>query len=300
MNASLIPLQQSLIPIIDRWSAGHLDYATAIPGLNLFRRETPLPPAFCLIKPSVVLVVQGDKQMYAGDKTYPYDITRFLITSLELPAKSETLSASAEKPCLGLNLELDKRLITEMVAHGEVPSKSDVTEGCVGTGRVTDKLLESFQRLVSLLDEPEAVSALLPGVMREIHYRLLTSDQGSRLRQIASVEGQGYKIAKAIDWLCLHFSEPLSIDALSSQVQMSTTTFHSHFRRLTSMTPLQYQKWLRLNEAKRLMLNDDLDAASAGYKVGYESPSQFNREYSRLFGVSPRRDVEMLRTQLVS
>lgn len=298
LNSSCSTLQQILANLIDRRSLDQLDCSTAIPGLNLFRRVEPSPPAFCLIKPSIVLVVQGNKQMLADDVAYPYDISRFLITSLELPAKSETLTASPEEPCLGLNLELDTRLITEMVAHGEVPAaEGNANGGCFGIGTVTPLILDPFRRLLELLDEPAAITALAPGIVREIHYRLLTSDQGSRLRQIASVEGQGYKIAKTINWLCLNYTAPLRIDDLAASVQMSTPTFHSHFRRLTGMSPLQYQKWLRLNEAKRLMLSEHLDAASAAYKVGYESPSQFSREYGRLFGAPPKRDIEALRSQ---
>ncbi len=293
---TLSQTQHSLVQAIERHTRGLQDCGTAITGLNLFRRNTPTPPAFCLIKPSIVLVVQGNKEVWVGDDNYPYDISRFLITSLELPARSATLVASAEKPCLGLNLALDSRLITEMVAHGEVRSSSKASAGsCVGIGSVSAQLLEPIDRMMRLLDEPEAIAALLPGLMREIHYRLLTSDQGPRLRHIASVEGQGYRIAKAIDWLCRHFAEPLHIDTLAASVNMSAPTFHSHFRRLTGMSPLQYQKWLRLNEAKRLMLSDHLEAASAAYKVGYESPSQFSREYSRLFGAPPKRDIETLR-----
>lgn len=301
INLSDSDLQPSLLPIIDRCTRGHLDCSTAIKGLNLFRREAPTPPAFCLIKPSVVLVVQGNKQMFAGDKVYPYDISRFLVTSLEMPAKSETLTASPETPCLGLSLELDSQLITEMVAHKAVPASKSINDGgCMGTGGVTKQMIDAFKRLLTLLDEPEAIHALLPGVIREIHYRLLTSDQGSQIRQFASIEGQGSRIAKAIEWLCLNYAEPMRIEDIAASVQMSVPTFHSHFRRLTGMSPLQYQKWLRLNEAKRLMLNEHLDAASSAFQVGYESPSQFSREYSRLFGMSPKRDIDNLRAQVTS
>jgi AraC-like DNA-binding protein len=291
----------ALISSLDRWSQGRLDCTTAIPGLNLFRREAPTPPAFCLIKPSIVLVAQGQKQVLAGDQHFPYDASRFLVTSIELPAKSETLTASQTEPCLGLNLALDTGMITEMIAHKEVSNqKTSESDGYFGTSLVTHALLEPLKRLMDLLDEPEAIHALAPGILREIHYRLLTSDQGHRLRQIAAVEGQGYKIAKAIDWLCLHYPEPLRIEALATSVQMSPPTFHTHFRRLTGMSPLQYQKWLRLNEAKRLMLSEHMDAANAAYKVGYESPSQFSREYSRLFGAPPKRDIEALRAQALT
>ncbi|WP_339627894.1 AraC family transcriptional regulator, partial [uncultured Pseudomonas sp.] len=170
----------------------------------------------------------------------------------------------------------------------------------VGIGAATTPLLSSFGRLLELLDEPDAIAVLAPLIQREIHYRLLMSDQAARLRQITSVDGQGYRIAKAIDWLKLNYATPLRVDDLASRVQMSTPTFHHHFRQLTAMSPLQYQKWLRLNEAKRLMLNEHLDVSSAAFKVGYESPSQFSREYSRLFGVPPKRNIEALRGKLAS
>ena len=156
-------------------------------------------------------------------------------------------------------------------------------------------LLASFARLLALLDEPDAIPVLAPLIQREIHYRLLLSDQAPRLRQITAVDGQGYRIAKAIDWLKLNYALPLRVEELAARVQMSPPTFHHHFRQLTAMSPLQYQKWLRLNEAKRLMLNEHLDVSSAAFKVGYESPSQFSREYSRLFGVPPKRDMTTLR-----
>ena len=170
----------------------------------------------------------------------------------------------------------------------------------MGIGAATTPLLSSFGRLLELLDEPDAIAVLAPLIQREIHYRLLMSDQAARLRQITSVDGQGYRIAKAIDWLKLNYATPLRVDDLASRVQMSTPTFHHHFRQLTAMSPLQYQKWLRLNEAKRLMLNEHLDVSSAAFKVGYESPSQFSREYSRLFGVPPKRNIEALRGKLAS
>jgi AraC-like DNA-binding protein len=162
-------------------------------------------------------------------------------------------------------------------------------------GTVTPTLLESFNRLTDLLDEPDAIEVLAPLVLREIHYRLLTSDQAGRLRQLASVGSQSHLVARAIDWLKSNYTTPLRIDELAKRVHMSASSLHHHFRQLTAMSPLQYQKWLRLNDARRLMLNDGFDAASAAFKVGYESPSQFSREYARLFGAPPKRDVASLR-----
>ncbi|MCD5971833.1 AraC family transcriptional regulator [Pseudomonas quasicaspiana] len=274
------------------------DFGTPIEGLGFFRREHPSPPVVCMVEPSIILVARGEKQLWVGGEGYPYDPSRFLITSLNLPANSEVLAASPEQPCLGLTLKLDVRMLAELAAQGGLsPVRDKSVVGGVGIGTVTDALLASFERLLALLEEPDAIPILAPLIKREIHYRLLMSDQASRLRQITAVDGQGYRIAKAIDWLKLNYTSALRVDELAAQVQMSAATFHHHFRQLTAMSPLQYQKWLRLNEARRLMLNEHKDVSTAAFKVGYESPSQFSREYSRLFGVPPKRDITVLRGQ---
>ena len=291
-------LPQALARTIGQRTTGPGDFETSIPGLSFFRREAPAPPTICMVEHSIVLVAQGAKQMWVGGDAYPYGTTRFLITSLNLPANSEVLEASPEAPCLGLCFRFDLRLLAELVAQGGLPLRRDKpVETGVGLGEATHAILEPFARLVDLLDEPQAIPVLAPLIQREIHYRLLTSDQAARLRQLASVDSQGHRIAKAIDWLKLNYAAPLRIDELAARVQMSTPTFHHHFRQLSAMSPLQYQKWLRLSEAKRMMLNDHLDVSSAAFKVGYESPSQFSREYSRLFGVPPKRDIATLRAQ---
>ncbi|WP_026331599.1 AraC family transcriptional regulator [Pseudomonas mandelii] len=293
--------QETLARIISEQIPKPGDYGTPIAGLGFFRREHPSPPVVCMVEPSIILVAQGEKQLWVGGEGYPYDTSRFLITSLDLPANSEVLVASPEQPCLGLTLKLDLRMLAELIVQGDLPPTRDrsVVKG-VGIGSVTPAMLASFERLLALLDEPEAIPVLAPLIQREIHYRLLKSDQAARLRQITSVDGQGYRIAKAIDWLKLNYASALRVEELAARVQMSTPTFHHHFRQLTSMSPLQYQKWLRLNEARRLMLNEHQEVSSAAYQVGYESPSQFSREYSRLFGVPPKRDIAMLRGQGVA
>lgn len=294
-------LLASMINGIDRTTVGQTDWQSPIPSLMFFRREQPRPPVICLVEPSIILVVQGEKQMLVGGEAFPYDIHRFLITSLDLPANSEVMAASLEKPCLGLALKLDLRVIAELVAQGgqPLPVERSTDRGTgIGLGTVTPVLLGSFKRLLDLLDEPESIPVLAPLIIREIHYRLLRSEQAARLWQIASVGSQGHRIAKAIDWLKLNYARTLRVEDLAAHVQMSTSSLHQHFRQLTAMSPLQYQKWLRLSEARRLMLNKNLDAASAAFGVGYESPSQFSREYTRLFGAPPRRDIEGLRSGL--
>ncbi|WP_317932324.1 AraC family transcriptional regulator [Halioxenophilus sp. WMMB6] len=289
---------QSMAGVIASRVASTADWATPIANLNFFRRDEPAEPCICLVEPSVVVVVQGAKQMLIGSEAYRYDCSRYLITSLDLPASSGVLEASREQPCLGFWLKLDLRLLAELIAQGHLPPpRARAAAKSVGLGTITPAILEPFNRLLALLDEPEAIDIMAPLIQREIHYRLLTGDQAALLRQIAAIDSQGYRIAKAIDWLKVNFSSALRIEELAARVQMSVPTFHHHFRQLTAMSPLQYQKWLRLNEAKRLMLNEHKDAAGAAYEVGYESPSQFSREYSRLFGAPPKRDIETLRRQ---
>lgn len=287
--------------IISHWTKGEENCPTAIPGLGFFRREMPAPPVICLVEPSIVLVVQGEKKMWFGGEPFPYDTGRFLITSLDIPANSEVVVASPEHPCLGLVLRLDLRLLAELIAQGNLSPPADRSdERGIGLGTVTPQILDPFSRLLGLLDEPASIPILAPMIVREIHYRLLMSDQAARLWQIASVGSQSHRVSKAIDWLKLNYASTLRVDDLAERVQMSVSTFHHHFRKLTAMSPLQYQKWLRLNEAKRLMLNDDLDATSAAFRVGYESPSQFSREYSRLFGTSPKRDIVGMRREAIT
>ena len=295
MTSTATPLN-ALIQSIGSRTPSPGDYAMPIPGLGFYRREQPAAPVVCMVEPCIVLVAQGEKQLWVGGEGYPYDTSRFLVTSLDIPANSEVLAASPEQPCLGLTFKLDLRMLAELIAQSGLPPVREraVMKG-VGIGTVTDGMLAAFARLVALLDEPEAIPVLAPLIQREIHYRLLKSDQAGRLRQICSVDGQGYRIAKAIDWLKLNFDAALRVEELAARVQMSAATFHHHFRQLTAMSPLQYQKWLRLNEARRLMLNEHQDVSSAAFKVGYESPSQFSREYSRLFGVPPKRDMATLR-----
>lgn len=295
MSASPTQLRATIAQTVARTATSEGEVATSVPHLLLFRREEVTQPCACLIEPSVVLVVQGTKQVLVGDVAYPYDVDHFLVTSLDLPATSQVIDASRERPCLGLVLKLDLQMIAELIAHGGItpPSERNSDRG-LSLGSVTVPLLEAFKRLVDLLGEPDAIPVLSPLIQREIHFRLLGSDQGARLWQIASSGSQSQRIARAIDWLKQNFATTLRVPELAERVQMSPSSLHHHFRQLTAMSPLQYQKWLRLHEARRLMVNEHLDAASAAFRVGYESPSQFSREYSRLFGSPPRRDVDTL------
>ena len=269
---------------------------TAIPGLSLYKANSPTEPENILYEPRICLIVQGAKRVVLANETYIYDENRFLLTSVDLPALVQITEASMEKPYLGLVLKLDYREILELIAGNNIPSpRRQQLERGMATGEITFPLLNAFRRLIELLAEPENITVLAPIIRREIFYRLLISHQGMRLRHIVSAGSQGHQIAQTISWIKNNFTRPLQIDVLIKHANMSKSAFHYHFRTITAMSPLQFQKWLRLNEARRLMLAERTDAATAAFQVGYESPSQFSREYSRLFGNPPLRDVENLR-----
>lgn len=292
MEAVIKNLGQS----IARWTeAGEL-FTTAITGLALFRRDEPTQAICGMYEPSICLVAQGAKRVELGDDTFVYDAHHFLITSVHLPTVVQIIEASPEKPFLGLRLKLDLREVSQLMLDSNLPQpRAQQSSRGMSTGEVTLPLVSAFQRLIDLLADEKDIPILAPVIQREIIYRLLVGDQGARLHQIASAGSQSHQIARAIDWLKGNFTRPLRIDDLATRVNMSTSTFHHHFRTLTAMSPLQYQKMLRLAEARRLMLTERLDATTAAFNVGYESATQFSREYSRQFGTPPLRDITKLR-----
>lgn len=280
--------------------ASGLHQHPALPGLMVFRADNLNGTVCGVYEPCVALIVQGSKRVVLGGDTLVYDSGRYLITSLDLPAVATILEASPAQPYLALVLKLDLREIAGLLLSGQLPAMPrevrEVRDGrAMAVGEVTLALLDAFTRLLDLLEQPENLPVLGPLVQREIHYRLLVGEQGGRLRQIAAVGSQGHQIARAVDWLKTHYAQPLRVEDLAREVRMSVSTFHHQFKALTAMSPLQYQKQMRLTEARRLMLAEHLDAATAAYRVGYESPSQFSREYSRRFGAPPVRDIAGLR-----
>jgi AraC-like DNA-binding protein len=236
------------------------------------------------------------KRVQLGDDAYVYDAHHYLITSVDLPTTVQIIEASREKPYLGLRLKFDQREISQLMADSNLPPpRTRQSSRGMATGAVTLPLVTAVQRLVDLLDEEQDIPILAPTIQREIIYRLLVGEQGARLRQIAAAGSHSHQIARAIDWLKVNFTQPLRIDDLAKKARMSSSTFHHHFRSMTALSPLQYQKQLRLQEARRLMLAERLDATTAAFQVGYESSSQFSREYNRLFGAPPLRDITNLR-----
>lgn len=278
---------------IARWTETEDRVDTAIEGLLLRRYEAPTLPASYLHEPSVCLVAQGAKRVLLGEDEYVYDAQHYLITSVGLPVVAQVLEASRETPFLGLMLKLDLRTVAQLMVDSNLPPAQQASRG-MAVSEVSVELLGAFQRLIGLLGQPGDIPILAPLVQREIHYRLLVGEQGQRLRQIASAGSHSQQIARAIDWLKGNYTQQIRIDELASLAGMSASTFHHHFRAVTAMSPLQFQKWLRLHEARRLMLAEQADAATAAFQVGYESPSQFSREYTRLFGAPPLRDIKKL------
>lgn len=281
---------------IARLTEKALNVETDIPNFSLFRANEPTQTSSNVYMPSICVVVQGEKHIVLGEDSFNYNSERFLLAAIDLPTIVQITEASHEKPFLGMKLDLDQRELSHLMIENRLPApKPYQTSRGMATGEMTQQLLEAFKRLIDLLDQPQDIPVMAPLIQKEIYYRLLTGDQGTRLRQMLSTNSQSSQIGQAIKWLRLNFSQPLRIDDLAARASMSKSTFHQHFRELTAMSPLQFQKNLRLNEARRLMLLERMDAASAAFQVGYESPSQFSREYSRLFGAPPSRDVSGLR-----
>lgn len=285
--------------ILAQTTAGGLHQPPALPGLLMFRVDQPHLDACSVYEPCVALIVQGSKRLLLGDETLHYGEDRYLIATMDLPVRTAVLEASRAQPYLAVALRLDWREIASLMQElPPAPAQTLASDGrAMSTGAVTAPLLDAFDRLLALLDHPDDLAALAPLVRREIHYRLLTGEAGARLRQMATVDTQSHQVARAIAILNTRFAEALPVETLAREAGMSLSTFHQHFKALTAMSPLQYQKQLRLTEARRLMLSERLDASTAAFRVGYESPSQFSREYRRLFGTPPSKDIADRRGQ---
>jgi AraC-like DNA-binding protein len=288
--------QSKLHSRIELLTRQDLNPEIAIPGLRVYRKVEPTAPTRYTHQPSVCLIAQGAKEILLGDEALYYDQNRFLVTSIDLPIVAQVPEASPEHPYMGLAYRLDQKEIAQVLADGHLVSASGTQSNRAMTvGLLNQPLVSAFVRLLDLLDEPEAIPFLAPAIGREILYRLLTSEAGHHLRQVGLMGSQNSQILRAVDWLKSHFAEPLLVERLADYCQMSLSAFHLHFRRVTAMSPIQYQKWLRLQEARRLMLTSDTDVTRAAFKVGYESSSQFSREYGRLFGVAPAKDIRSLK-----
>ncbi len=270
---------------------------TDIPGLLLARRTAPTAPISATYEPSLAVVAQGRKQATLGGTTFIFDESRYLLTSLDLPVICNVIEASEEVPYLCFVLKLEMNVVRELLSREEIKSPAAPSANpAMATGKTTAELLGACCRLVDLLNAPQDIPFLSGLIQREIIYRILRGPEGARLRAIATLGDQSHRTAKAIAWIRTNYAKPLRVEDLAEVAGMGLSTLHHHFRALTAMSPLQYQKQLRLQAARGRMLVDGLDAASAAFEVGYESASQFNREYSRFFGQPPMRDIRTLRS----
>jgi AraC-like DNA-binding protein len=266
-------------------------------GLRLLRASSPTPKDHGVSSPAFCVIAQGSKEVRLGDDSYRYDTDHYLITAASLPTASWVIEASEERPYLGVVLGLDPALVGSVMVEAGHPAPGDrAAVRAFDVSPLDGGLLDAVVRLVRLLDAPaEEARFLRPLLTREIVFRLLKGEQGGRLRQIAVLGGRAHRIAKALERLREDFDRPLRIEDVARESGMSVSGFHHHFKAVTAMSPLQFQKRMRLQEARRLMLGEDLDAAGAGFRVGYGDPSHFTRDYKRLFGAPPMRDAERLR-----
>ena len=301
MPTPLAP-QDEIAALISRHAPRNGDYATAIGNLTFHRQSSVTESLFHAARPSVAIIAQGAKDVTLGTETFHYSRMQYLLTSVELPVQVRVAQASEEQPHLCVVLGIDiadvAALLDSESAGGAAQQKILPATRGISVSDVSPELLDAMLRLVRLLDKPAEIAALAPLIRRELTYRLLNGPVGARLRHMALASSQSHQVGQAIDWITHHYAQPLRIEHLAGMANMSMSSLHHHFKAITAMTPMQYQKLLRLQEARRLMLVEQIDAGTAGYRVGYASESQFSREYSRQFGRAPMRDVGQVRAQL--
>jgi AraC-like DNA-binding protein len=289
-------LQREFVTRIARWIGSAEKQATAIPRLLLHQRTRPTPACHVTYEPSVIVVAQGRKEVQIGAGTLSYDSSRYLLTSIDMPTVTRVAEASEARPCLAVSLKLDISIVREFLSREEFHIAQLAPDTpAMSTGPVTAELLNAWCRMLDLLSKPGDIPFLSGLIERELMYRMLRGPEGARLRAIATLGDQSHRTAKAIAWIRTNYAKPLRVDELAEVAGMAVSTLHHHFRALTAMSPLRYQKQIRLQAARARMLADDLDAATVAFEVGYESASQFNREYSRLFGEPPFRDIRRRR-----
>jgi AraC-like DNA-binding protein len=297
MSLPFTPYRE-LAALIARYATADGDIMTPIDGLFIGRRSGPTEPVHKGQHACFALVAQGAKSVTVGSETHHYGVGSCIVVSLDLPVISRVTEATPDVPQLGMGMLINGDRLREVIARLPVPHPAFTAPvRGIGVNQAAPELLDAALRLLRLLDTPADIPAMAPLIEQEILYRLLTGPDGPRLLNIARADTPGNRIARAVAWLREHYARPLRIEDLAGDCGMSVSSLHHHFKAVTALTPVQYQKQLRLHEARRLMLVENCDAGTAGHRVGYLSPSQFSREYSRLYGCPPARDIETLRVQ---
>jgi AraC-like DNA-binding protein len=296
LHRSAIEMRKGLLRRIAARARSAGENPTAVSGLAFFRRDEPTPCFHATYEPSLSVFVQGRKRVSLGGIEYLCDESSFLLSSIDVPAVGQIVEASKQVPLLSMFLRLDMQIVREVISREDLPEPpTSIRPRGIAVGETTVGLLDACIRLVDLLESPEDIPFLSHLIQREIVYRILRTPQGERLRAIATTGDLSHRTARAIAWLRANFAKALRVEELAEVARMGVSTLHHQFRALTAMSPLQYQKQLRLQMARQRMLMDRIDASTAAYEVGYESVSQFNREYSRFFGQPPMRDIKGLR-----
>ncbi|CAM3392092.1 HTH araC/xylS-type domain-containing protein [Bordetella sputigena] len=290
-----------LVDVVGRHTPRDGIHDTPVPGLRLIRSSSPTLPLPVVYEPTLCLAAQGRKHVVVGNRSYDYDHSRYLVASVDLPVTGSVTAASEAEPYLCVALDLDMGELSDLALRYPVPPEpEEVLTSGIALNETTPQLLDAAARLASLLDHPADIDALAPLVTRELLYRVLTGPGNSMVRQLARADSRLNQIGRAIAWLRAHYQKPCRIEDLADMAGMSRSTFHLHFKAITAMSPLEYRAQLRLQEARRLMVAEAMDAAGAGFRVGYESPSQFSRDYVRMFGMPPVKDSQRLRDAVMA
>ncbi|SFE85593.1 AraC-type DNA-binding protein [Paenibacillus algorifonticola] len=299
-EAQINKLQMELATRIQKHAAQDGSFATAIPLLHFIRQSDPSELVHVIHEPALCFIAQGTKLIMLGEESYLYDPNSYLVVSMQLPISGQVLQASADCPYLCLRLELDRKQIFDLLKPAvQEPSELAKSHQALFVSNMNELLLDALVRMVRLLDTPEHISALAPLITKEIFYRMLQDEHGQSIKQFVVSGSHAERIAKAVQLIEQDYNKQLRIEELAEAVNMSSSLFHHHFKEITAMSPLQFQKQIRLQKARTLLLSGTAAAADAGFQVGYESPNQFNREYTRMFGMPPIRDMKRLRGALI-
>lgn len=291
------PKCRQLAELLLNKAPGEGVHHTSIPGVDVFRKDSPSNCVCAVYDPALCLIAQGSKTVKLGDKEIFYGPLTYMVTTVELPVTGQVVGASEEEPYLAIKMSIDPKEVAEVVLEmgDEQPIKQETCSCGLNVAQVDYGILDAMSRLAKLLDSPADAKYLAPLIKREIIYRALMGEMGAWMRNFVKADSQAQRISRVIEELKARFSEPLRVGELAENANMSESALYHTFKEVTRMSPVQYQKKLRLHEARRLMLSEGLEASTASFKVGYESPSHFSREYSRMFGAPPRADVMKLR-----